>query len=92
MTKTTTLRVPDDLYAEVEQMAEQDDRSINGELVNLIRRGVKAQRDDADEIIKWMEHTHSDKTPEWRRVLLLRISHYVEHGGDMAGAPDLPSA
>jgi hypothetical protein len=41
----TTLRIPDDLYAKVEEIAEQERRSINAQLLVLIERAVKDASD-----------------------------------------------
>lgn len=37
---STTLRLPDDLYAKVVERAQRDHRSVNGQLIYLIELGV----------------------------------------------------
>jgi predicted transcriptional regulator len=46
MTKTT-LRMPDDLYEEVERLAERDHRSVNQQLVHLIAFAAGYMTEDA---------------------------------------------
>jgi hypothetical protein len=36
-----TFRIPDDLYAKLKALAESDDRSVNAELLHLVRRAVE---------------------------------------------------
>lgn len=36
----TTLRLPDELYAEIQAQAERDRRSVNAEMVWLLERGL----------------------------------------------------
>lgn len=43
MTKIT-LRLPDDLYAQVQTAAETAHRSVNGEILWLIERGLEAEQ------------------------------------------------
>ncbi|WP_405517139.1 Arc family DNA-binding protein [Streptomyces canus] len=35
-----TFRIPDDLYADLKELAAADDRSVNSELLHLVRRAV----------------------------------------------------
>lgn len=41
--KTLTLRLPDELHNQVKEHADQDERSLNSELVVLLREAVKAR-------------------------------------------------
>ena len=41
-----SLRLPADLHAELEALAEQDTRSLNGEIVYLLRQAVTARKRD----------------------------------------------
>ncbi len=36
-----SFRIPDDLYAKLKALAESEDRSINAELLHLVRRAVE---------------------------------------------------
>ena len=42
-TKKMVLRIPRDLHAEVVKLAERDDRSINREIVAILRKAVVAR-------------------------------------------------
>lgn len=37
-----TFRIPEDLYAKLKALAAADDRSVNAELLYLVRRAVEA--------------------------------------------------
>jgi hypothetical protein len=39
----TTLRLPDELFAEIQAKAEQDRRSVNAEMVWLLERGMASE-------------------------------------------------
>jgi hypothetical protein len=39
--KAYRLRIPEDLYAEVEKIAEAEDRSVNGQIVSFLRDAVR---------------------------------------------------
>lgn len=39
-----TVRLPAELHREIEQLAEQEDRSLNGEIVNLLRDAVERRK------------------------------------------------
>ena len=41
--KQLNLRLPDDLHAEVAAAAEQDERSINGEIIWLLKAALRAR-------------------------------------------------
>lgn len=45
--KQVNLRLPDDLHARVKQAAQQDRRSLNGEILWLLDRALDARTDDA---------------------------------------------
>lgn len=38
-----TLRLPDDIHRRVQELAEQDDRSLNSELIALLREAINAR-------------------------------------------------
>jgi hypothetical protein len=39
--KAYRLRIPEDLYAEVERVADAEDRSVNGQIVAFLRESVR---------------------------------------------------
>jgi len=39
--KAYRLRIPEDLYAEVEKIAAAEDRSVNGQIVSFLRESVR---------------------------------------------------
>lgn len=39
--KAYRLRIPEDLYAEVEKIAEAEDRSVNGQMISFLRESVR---------------------------------------------------
>lgn len=41
---TVNVRFPDDLHRELVAMAEQDDRSLNGEIVHAVRQFIASRR------------------------------------------------
>ena len=42
------LRLPTDLHEDLKRWAEEEDRSLHGLLIWIIRRAVRARRGDAD--------------------------------------------
>lgn len=44
---TTALRVPKDLHKQVHDAAKAEDRSFNGQIVALLREGIKARTQGA---------------------------------------------
>jgi len=39
--KSYRLRIPVDLYAELEQMADEEDRSVNAQIIRILRESVR---------------------------------------------------
>jgi predicted DNA-binding protein len=37
----TNLRIPDELYEKLKEIAEREDRSINGQMVHIIRKYIE---------------------------------------------------
>jgi hypothetical protein len=37
----TNLRIPDELYKKLKEIAKQEDRSINGQIVHIIKRFIR---------------------------------------------------
>lgn len=45
---TVNVRFPNDVHAELSALADQDDRSLNGEIVHAIRQFIAARRQRSD--------------------------------------------
>jgi hypothetical protein len=92
----TTLRIPDDLYAEVERQAEREDRSVNWTLVHLIRTGLgpiaSAAANDADHA--WTCHECGAQITEVggrRDDTAVPCGHYVTHVQMLSMSAEPPS-
>jgi hypothetical protein len=49
-------------------------------------------RMDVDEFVESVRRSHPGHSDEWYEVYLRRLTWYVDHSGDMAGAPVLPAS
>jgi hypothetical protein len=47
---------------------------------------------DVDEFVESVRRSHPGHSDEWYEVYLRRLTWYVDHSGDMAGAPVLPAS
>lgn len=48
---------------------------------------------NADKVspLEWVQTTFPDRTAAWHEAYVRRLAHYVDHSGDMFGAPELPT-
>lgn len=46
--KKVTIRIPDELHQELVKLSEQDTRSLNGEIIALLREAIARRKAKAD--------------------------------------------
>jgi hypothetical protein len=50
-----------------------------------------SKNEGPEELVAELREQHPGHTDEWYAAWMARAKHYLEHGGDMAGAPSFPA-